>query len=366
LALHEASIRVKGRVNDVAFSPVHPVIAIGSGNRKVGVWNFQRAEMEHVFGGFEHSIGLVTFSPDGALICAERTKMIDDPCGIYLCRNGENVRLGHHDGSVTAIEAINSTQLLSTGRDQKIVLWDVQHNRKVKEKNLTFWARAAKVSPDSQYVALLHGGVTLMTLPKFDQERYWAKDSVGRCAAFIPHERAIVVGKHNGTVQIYDYTKQSYPGDAQYLQHHERLAQGIVVVPQNSTVITAGSEGSLHFTNWSDRTSLGSIEIADASFTSLHLSPDGVFMSTGDSDASMSLWDLRVLDVPMLFTCPFAQASPDHLITVNELAAHSRIDPTVRRSLTFIQKVLQYRFRFDIEIDEVPAIKAGEFDIEIE
>ena len=46
--------------------------------------------------------------------------------------------------------------------------------------------------------------------------------------------------------------------------------------------------------------------------------------------------------------------------------SHPKLAPNVRQSLTFIQRVLQYRFRFDIEIDEVPAIKVGEFDIEIE
>lgn len=366
LALHEASMRVKGRVNDVAFSPSRPVIAIGAGNRKVGVWNFQRGEMERIFEGFDHSIGLVTFLADGTLLCAERTNKLDDPCGIYICRNDDKIRLGQHEGSVTAIETVGKTQLLSTGRDQKVILWDIQKAHKVKERTVSFWARAATVSPDGQHVALLHKGVTLLNIPKLDRMTGWSGGGVGRCAAFIPDEDVLVVGKYNGGVQICEYTGQTFPLERQFLKRHDRRAQGVAVLPKNATIVSAGSEGKLHFTNWTDRKSLGSIEIPGGSFTSLHISPDGVFMSTGDSDASMSLWDLRVLDVPMLFTRPFAQTSPDHLITVNELAANLKLESNIRQSLTFIQKVLQYRFRFDIEIEEVPTIKVGEFDIEIE
>lgn len=368
LALQEATIRVKGRANDVAFSPVRPVIAIGTGGRKVALWNFQHAEMEQVFGGFDHSIGLVTFLPDGTLICAERTNVVDNPCTIYVCRDTKTIRLGQHEGSVTSIEAVSATQFLSTGRDQKVVLWDVRKKRKVKESSMTFWARSAAVSPDGQRAALLHKGVTLLNIPQLTRVVSWPKGSVGRCAAFVPDENALIVGKTNGQVLIYEYehTRQALPWASQLMEHHHRRAQGVAVLPHNATIITAGSEGKLFFTDWRERKLLGSAGLSGASFTSLHISPDGVFMSTGDSDASMSLWDLRVLDVPLLFSHPFAQTSPDHLVTVSELAPHSQLESKVRQSLTFIQKVLQYRFRFDIEIDEIPAIKVGEFDIEIE
>ncbi len=369
LALHEAAIRVKGRVNDVAFSPVRPVIAIGTGNRTVGLWNFQQGEMEQIYRDFAHSIGLVTFLPDGILLCAERTNTTIDPCKIYLCRDGKKTVLGEHEGSVTAIDVVNESQLLSTGRDQRLILWDMtpsKKNRRIKEHLLPYWPRTARVSPEGAYVALVYRGVSLFSVPHLEHVVNWTKDSVGRCVAFIPGEGTFVVGKHNGDVQIFDYANYHLPMQRQLLLHHRGRAEGAVMLPDYSVLITAGSEGSLKFTNWPDRSQRGSIDANGTSFTSLHISPDTAFMSTGDSDASMSLWDLRVLDVPHLFTRPFAKATPDHLMTVHELAPHPQLKDNIRRSLTYIQKVLQYRFRFDIEIAEVPTIKVGEFDIEIE
>ena len=366
-ALQEATIKVKGRVNDVAFSPLRPIIALAGGNGKVGLWNFQQGEMEHVIEGFYHSVGLVDFLPDGSLICAERTNKTDVPCRVYLYRDERLTRLGEHFGSVTAIEGIGENQCFSTGRDQKIIVWDLANGQKIHEKNLTFWARAAAVSPDRQLAALIHKGASILALPDLEERVRWGGQGAGRCAAFVPNEPRLIVGKYNGAVEVHNYQNNGeLEEEYQILKHHDGRVQGITIHSSSSTFISAGSKGELHFSDWEKLEARNSLKFSGQKFTSLHTSRDGSFMATGNSEASMTLWDLRVLDVPWLFIRPFAKASPDHLVAISELAADERIENTARQSLRFMQKVLQYRFRFDIEIDEIPTIKTGEFDIEIE
>jgi WD40 repeat protein len=99
----------------------------------------------------------------------------------------------------------------------------------------------------------------------------------------------------------------------------------------------------------------------------LHISPDGSFMALGDSDASLSLWDLRPLDIPDLFTIPFARSTPNHLVILNLLDEDIHPLPrALRNTLRFMERLLRHRFRYDIEISEVASIKAGDYDIEIE
>jgi len=101
--------------------------------------------------------------------------------------------------------------------------------------------------------------------------------------------------------------------------------------------------------------------------TSLHISPDEAFMALGDSNAALSLWDLRVLDVPRLFTRPFAQSVPDDLAALQALTGNGTVLPArVRNVLGFMEAILRYRFRFDIEIGEMPVIKVGEYEIELD
>jgi len=367
-AAQRAWARVPGRINDVAFSPARPVIAIGTAQRKVVLWNFQKAEQERVLDGFDHSIGRVTFTQDDVLLCAERTNS-DAECAIYGWHNGEKFLLGEHRGSVTAIEPAGNSQALATGRDFRVVLWDVRAGHKVRQQDFNFWARAARVSPDGQRAALLHEGVMVVSLPDMtalagtsDQLRR----SVSRCAAFAPDGKALIIGKFNGEVLVCELSQYIIKPERQAFLRHRGQMQTVEVLPNRSTVITASSDGAVHFTSWTNRAFIGGLQILGERLTSLHISPDGSFMAIGDSDASMSLWDLRVLDVPMLFARPFGRTIPIHLAAINAAMANAESHPHIQRALRFMECILRHRFRYDIEIDEMPTIQLGEFDIEID
>jgi hypothetical protein len=89
-------------------------------------------------------------------------------------------------------------------------------------------------------------------------------------------------------------------------------------------------------------------------------------MAVGNSKASLSLWDLRVLDAQALLERPFARVAPALLATLGVLMDNENLDPRARLALKFTDCVLRRRFRFDIELGEAPTIMMGEFDIEIE
>ena len=366
LALPEATICVHGRINDFAFSPTQPVLAFGTGNRKAALWNFQRGAMEQVISGFAHSVGLVAFAPNGELFCAERSNAVETPCRLYRCQNGAIQPVGQHAGSVTSIAILSEEQALSTGRDERIALWNCQQPACIREQNLTFWPRAAAVSPDARQIVLLHEHVALFDIDDFQRRWQWWGDSVGRCAVFLPGADSFVVGKNNGSVQAYRFAPPQDEAQPRLFQAHSERVQGAAIHAASNTLITAGAEGTLHFSDWSSHQFLSSLTHQEKKFTALYASPDGAFLATGHHDNSMTLWDIRVLDVPRLFAMPFAAASPDQLMAIQELAVHADIPPRVQRSLLFMLRVLQYRFRFDIEIGDLPSIKVGEFDIEIE
>lgn len=367
-AVQRARARVSGRVNDVAFSPVRPLIAIGTGQQKVVLWNFQRGEREAVIREFERSVGRVTFTDDDILLCAERTNS-DAACAVYGWYDGKRFRLGEHSGSITAVEPVNGSLALVAGRGQKVRVWDVNARRKVKEHRFDFWARSACVTRDGQQAALLHESVTVATLPQLNVLATTSGSfgrSVCRCAAFAPNGESLIVGKFNGDVLVCQRNGQSLIADKRILLQHGGQVQGVEVLPERSVIITAGSDGTVQFTSWTNRAPIGNVKIEGERLTSLRISPAGDFMAVGDSDASMSLWDLRALDVPMLFVRPFAKAVPVHLAAVSALADNENLHPRVRHALRFMGCVLRHRFRYDIEIDEVRTIRAGEFDIEIE
>ena len=363
LALPKATIRTAGRVNDLAFAPHRPVIAFGTGRRKAAVWNFQTGEVEQIVSGFAHAVGLIVFAPDGKLLCAERAKTTAEPCAIYYLCGERLLPVGRHDGSVTALKMLDAERLLSAGRDEKAAMWHVGERRQISAQGLTFWPRAAAVSPDAQRALFTHRGAALYHLPDLERVRVWSTGSVGRCAVFLPGTESFVIGSANGKTHVYD-SASAQPGDL--LNAHDGRALGAAVHAASHTLITAGAEGRLHFTDWQTRQLLGSLAHADKKFTALYASPDGAFFATGNQDDSMTLWDMRTLDVPRLFTLPFAKTTPDQLAALQQFAGDSALPAAVRGALRFMQAVMRHRFRFAIEIGDIPDIKVGEFDIEIE
>lgn len=371
LAIPRANLRVKGRVNDVAFSPSHPIIAIATNQRKVVLWNFQDAEVERVLDGFQHSVGKVTFTPHGTLLAAERTSTQAE-CAVYGWDGQEVFLLGKHNGTVTSIEPVGENNLLSTGRDSRVILWDLINRKEVKSKKFDFWVRSSAVSPDQQSAALLHERLSLVRLPDLSIIPGYAflppraagfKIGVAQNVAFSPDGKYIVAGQFNGQVGLYYHTSLTQRPKNILVSHHRQPVRGVHFLPEHPIVISAGAEGQVRFIRWPSLTQLRTVASAVESLTSLKVSHEGAFMATGANDASLELWDLRVMDIAEMFSRPLATATHDQVANTLALSQYQSLPEFVRNGLKFLRLLLQYRFRFDIHLEEAPTIRYGEFDI---
>ena len=89
-------------------------------------------------------------------------------------------------------------------------------------------------------------------------------------------------------------------------------------------------------------------------------------MAVGDADSAFSLWDLRPLDLPDLFEKALTTMGPADLATVRSTVETPGLTRGCGTGLRLIEALLQYRLRYEVEIGEPPAIRPGEYDIEIE
>lgn len=365
-AIQRSRTRVSsGRVNDIAFAPHKPIIAVGTSQRQVALWNFQQGETQQILNGFAHSIGRLAFANNETLIFGERTTG-DATCATYVWRNGQPAKIWQHNGSVTAIKPLGEAHALIAGRDRKVIVLDLSGNHSVVgSRRFNFWARNACVAVNGQQAALLHYGSHVVSLPKLEivaSDNHRSR-GVARCAVFSPDSSALITGKYNGEVRV--FKGRPLVMERPVLTRHRGRVEGVDLSISRSLVITIGSEGEIHFTAWPERISVGQIQTSGKQFTSLHISPDESFMAIGDSDASISLWDLRVLDVPLLFSMPLIQSTPNHLAAVNTLIQNGSLPAEVIQSLRFVERLLRHRFRYEIEIEQLATIKMGEFEIEI-
>lgn len=395
LSLPPAMLRARvglstGSINELAFAPRQPWIAVGSSGRKMALWDFQRAQRVQLLGGFAHSLGEVAYTNSGELLVAERTQS-HEICQVYHIRGDQAQPIWQLPGSITALEPLNETHLLVAGRDLSLNLLEVnQVVRPLASCRLKDWARAIRPAPDGKSLAALHKGVDFLTLPELqtilDQRqevgrKYWS-EGIARCADYSPDGRMLIVGKFDGQVIWLPVISPSSPPvtrdiPPQLLVRHPQRLQNIKTLPRRGVIISLDASGQLCFTNWqaaiqsvaAGKTPSSSQQIISTreQANSLHISPDESFMAIGSSDASLSLWDLRVLDALQLFHLPLANGAPNHLAALRLLlGSNLAFGSPMRSTLTLLERLLRHRFRFDIEVSDLLAIQTGEYDIEIE
>jgi WD40 repeat protein len=270
---------------------------------------------------------------------------------------------------ITSLSPACGSKVIVTRRDNHIALWDAATGLTVREQPLEFWPRASRVAADGTEALLLHEGVTLVGLPDMHLKAETGgriRGGISKCAAFAPDGKSQIIGNYNGDIFITSQNGDQLAPRRRKLAKSFGQVQGVEVLRDQRVVIVAGSDGRVDFISWDNEARIGSVDTPGERLTSMHVSPNGDFMAVGDTDSSMSFWDLRVMQLPIFFSLPFAKAKPAHLAAVQALACDSRLPASVRHAVTFMGSMLRHRFRFDIEIAEMQSIRVGEFDIAIE
>jgi hypothetical protein len=366
-ALPRARARVVStRINDLAFAPTRPILALGTSGRKVALWNFQRGEREKLLDrAFAHAIGKVAFTGKGDLLFAERTNG-RATCSAYLLEEGRTQQIWKQLGSITALAPVSESQILLAGRDHEVALLEPGAEQALTHcRTFPFWARDASVSGDGRQAALVYAGATLIRLPDLEPVPRLSNglSRVARVVAFAPDDQALLLGRYNGEVRVLHFGKGTL--ERKPLVTHSGRIEGIACLKRQGITITSSTEGGVHFINWAERASLGKIQAAGGQITTLRVSPDEAFMALGSVDATISLWDLRPLQVPNLFNQPLAQATPNHLAALRLLIDQPQIPVELQHAMRYIESVLRFRFRYEVEVSAAPEILPGDFEIEL-
>ena len=370
-ALLQARANLKtGRINDVAFAPNDPVIAVGTSERRVAVWDFQHARRRQVFKGFAHSIGNVIFSQTGQILAAERTNE-KTPCQVYVQRGDKLEPAWQFNRSITALEPLGSNQVVAAGRDSTIMLLELGEKLNIRaQRQLPGWPRVVEPSPDRSRLAVLHEGFMLLSLPDLntleDANNFHGQGV--RCAAIAPDGQTLLLGRSQGQVEAHPLANPV--GHPFWNDRHPQRVQGIEALKNSAVVLSVDASGEIHFTAWADRPLAGKIVSGSAGandlVTSLHVSPDESFMALGHANAHLSLWDLRPLSLPSLLRLPLIHSTPNHLAALELVQGQPDLSEKTRRTLALLIRLLRHRFRYDIEVGDTVSIQVGEYDIEIE
>jgi WD40 repeat protein len=151
-----------GAVRSVAFSPDGRLLASGSWDDTIKLWDVATGSLVRSLSGHTDWVMSVAFSPDGRLLASGSW---DDTIKLWDVATGSLVRsLSGHTGAVNSVAFSPDGRLLASGSCGKaeglycvqgeIKLWEVASGREVRSlSGHTSWVMSVAFSPDGRLLA---------------------------------------------------------------------------------------------------------------------------------------------------------------------------------------------------------------------
>lgn len=362
-----------GGVYDLAISPDRQLLASSSDDRTVRLWSLPGGELQQTLAGHTDEVWGLAMSPDGRLLISG-----SDDDTVRLWRLPDGAPLQVLAGTTEAVNGLAISPVLPPGgrtgewllasgsRDHSVRLWQLPHGKGLGRLNgHSDLVIDLAVSPDGQVLASgsRDGTIRLWRLPD-GAPLQTLKGHTGavNCLAFSGNGHFLASGGLDGMVRLWLLPEgtllKSLPG-------HTEGVVAVVFSPANGELAaSAGLDRTVRLWRVPDGAALGVFKEHTDWAMSLAVSRDGELLASGGMDGAIRLWGS---DLARLSRTPAARLGLADLDWVQETLKQARLTEAERGWLKFLQALLRWQRRFDVEVEEAPQhISIGEFDIEIE
>ena len=143
-----------GDVFGLSFSPDNKLLASGSHDNTVKIWDVKSGECLHTLTGHNHLTFSVAFSPDGKMVASGS---FDKTIKLWNVETGEEIRtLQGHEGQIRVVAfSPDGTVIASASEDGTIKIWETATGKRL--QNLTdhvpSWVHGLAFSPDGRFLA---------------------------------------------------------------------------------------------------------------------------------------------------------------------------------------------------------------------
>lgn len=285
-----------GSIFGLAYSPDGSRLAVAN-NGEIKLYDFPHYQHQFTLPGHKVLIWTIAFSDDGCLLASGS---IDHTIKVWNLKSGSCVQtLRGHTGAVLSVafqpqKGVGPDYILaSTSQDGSIKLWNIStqdcihtlENTEQSVRTVTF-----NSSGDTLAIGYLDGQVSLVNLQSNQQQ--WLPSEINSQEsplAFSPDDKTLAVGYSDGQIYLWDVQ----PGQLiRILQGH--TTQIFSVAYSNDGQMLASSSGDNTVRIWDPHTGqcLKCLQGHTSRVSVVAFHPDNLCLASGGEDSTVRVWDV--------------------------------------------------------------------------
>ncbi|KAK3359288.1 WD40-repeat-containing domain protein, partial [Lasiosphaeria hispida] len=278
-------------VHSVDFSPDSKLIASGSRDQTIKIWDTATGACTQTLKGHSDSVYSIAFSPDSKLIASGSD---DQTIKIWDTATGACTQtLKGHSRSVYSIAFSPDLKLIASGSDdQTVKIWDTATGACTQTlKGHSGYVSSIAFSPDSKLIASGSGDQTV---------KIW-DTATGACTqtlkghsrsvysiAFSPDSKLIASGSDDQTIKIWDTATGAC---TQTLKGHSGSVYSIAFSPDSKLIASGSRDQTVKIWDTATGACTQTLKGHSSSVTSIAFSPDSKLIASGSRDQTVKIWD---------------------------------------------------------------------------
>ncbi len=277
-------------VFSVAFSPDGKLLASGSEDKTMLLYNLETDELLHTFEGHFSTINDIAFNPKGKYIfsAGDKTIRIWKPDGTYI-----NKIRGHKTYIWSISLTPDGNKIASGSFEEDFYLWDILNTEKLETySEHTKSVLAVDIDPDGDYIV---SGSLDKSIKLWDiKAANVIKTGYGHAGniydiKFSPDRKYIITASRDNTLKLWDAMTLT---QIRTFNGHKEAVMAFDFTPDGSNIISASYDKTLRLWEVPTGKCIYVYNDHEDAINTVCFSPDGEYFASGDNDDKVLVFKL--------------------------------------------------------------------------